>query len=114
LLDELSREATGSNFADASAADQDALFDVPDERSAAFVRLVLTMTLDVVYGPPQYGGNPDRSGWKALGWPGFTQPRGFTAEQVSEPDAGAQSSGQALTDLRPSLSAETGWELGSE
>lgn len=113
-LDERSREANGSDFADASAEHQDALLDTADERSAAFIRLVLEMTLDAVYGPPQYGGNRDRSGWKALGWPGFTQPQGFTAEQVSEPDAGVSSSRQAFTDLRSRLSDETGWELGSE
>ncbi len=114
LLDDLSRDASGRDFADASLADQDELLEVADERSAAFVRLVLMMTLDAVYGPPQYGANADGSSWKPLGWPGFTQPRGFTAEQVSEPDTGAERSGQALTDLSSSLSAETGWELGSE
>jgi hypothetical protein len=114
LLDDRCREAAGCNFADASAEDQDALLEIPDERLPAFVRLVLMLTLDAVYGPPQYGGNRDGGSWKALRWPGFTQPRGFSAEQVSEPDAGATTSSEALTDLRSSLEAETGWRLGSE
>jgi gluconate 2-dehydrogenase gamma chain len=114
LLDDRSREASGLSFADVTASDQDALLDTDDERVAAFVRLVLMMTLDAVYGPPHYGANRDGAGWKRLGWPGFTQPRGFTAAQVSEPDAGATASGEALTDLGSSLEAETGWQLGSE
>jgi Gluconate 2-dehydrogenase subunit 3 len=114
LLDHRSREANGLDFADATATEQDALLEIPDERLTGFVRLVLMMTLDVVYGSPQYGGNRDGAGWKPLGWPGFTQPAGFTAAEVSEPDAAATTSGEALTDLRSGLESETGWQLGSE
>ena len=36
---------------------------------------------------PEYGGNRDLVGWSVNHWPGDTQPRGFTPEQVSNPDA---------------------------
>jgi hypothetical protein len=114
LLDHRSREANGVDFADATTEDQETLLDVPDERLAVFVRLVLMLTLDAVYGPQQYGGNRNGVGWKPLGWPGFTQPGGFTPEQVSDTDDDTRGASEALTDLRSSLEAETGWHLGSE
>jgi gluconate 2-dehydrogenase gamma chain len=109
LLDRLCRETYGVEFADASTADRDALLDAPDEELTAFVGLALMLTLEVMYGPPQYGGNDGGTNWKPLGWPGFTQPRGFTAAEVSEPDAGTTASGEALTQLRSGLPADAGW-----
>jgi hypothetical protein len=113
LLDHRSREAYGVDFVDAPAADQDTLLGVTDPELAEFVDLALTLTLEAVYGPPQYGANRDGAGWTPLGWPGFTQPRGFTEAEVSEPDAGASGSPEALTELRSSLREDTGWQLGS-
>lgn len=113
LLDRRSRERHGVDFADAPTADQDAVLDAPDEQLSAFVRLVLTLTLEVVYGPPQYGGNRDGAGWKPLGWPGFTQPRGFTPGEVSEPDVGASASRNAASELRSSLPDDAGWRSES-
>jgi len=113
LLDRRSREAHGVDFADAPTADQDALLDAPDEQLGAFVRLALTLTLEAVYGPPQYGGNRDGAGWKPLGWAGFTQPQGFTPAQVSEPDGGATGSREAVSELRSSLPGEAGWRSDS-
>jgi Gluconate 2-dehydrogenase subunit 3 len=102
-LDRHARAYAGIDFTEASAADQDAVLDEP--ALAEFVDLALTMTLDAVYGPPDYGGNRNGTGWKALGWPGFTQPHGFTPEQVSAPDGGvAASRDTALPDA-------TGWDL---
>jgi hypothetical protein len=83
-LDAHARARFDSRFADAGAADQDALLDEP--ALADFVELAMTLTLDAVYGDPAYGGNRGRAGWEPLGWPGFTQPGGFTHEQVSHPD----------------------------
>jgi Gluconate 2-dehydrogenase subunit 3 len=34
------------------------------------------------YGAPEYGGNRDLAGWSAIGFPGDSQPRGYTDEQV--------------------------------
>jgi hypothetical protein len=52
-----------------------------------FASLVLSDALDVLYGPPEYGGNRGLVGWTATGWPGDVQPRGFTNAQVSTLDA---------------------------
>jgi hypothetical protein len=35
------------------------------------------------YGPPEYGGNRDLAGWEAIAFPGDSQPRGYTDEEVS-------------------------------
>jgi hypothetical protein len=51
-----------------------------------FASLILSDALDVMYGPPEYGGNRGLVGWTATGWPGDVQPRGFTRRQVSELD----------------------------
>ncbi len=109
VLDRCSREAYGVDFADAPTVDQDVLLDASDEKLRAFVRLALTLTLEAVYGPPQYGGNRDGAGWKPLGWPGFTQPQGFAPAQVSEPDGGATASREAVSELRSSLPEDAGW-----
>jgi hypothetical protein len=109
LLDRRCRKEYGAAFADASTRDQDALLDAPDDELGAFVELALMLTLEVMYGPPQYGGNEREVNWKSLDWPGFTQPRGFTAAEVSEPDAGATASGEALSELRSGLPEDAGW-----
>jgi hypothetical protein len=62
-----------------------------DEELQPFVGTALANTLEVMYGPPEYGGNHDLAGWRPLGWPGDAQPRGFTPAEVSEPDRGTAS-----------------------
>jgi hypothetical protein len=114
LLDRRARAACGSAFADASAVDQDAVLDAADDELQQFIAIALSLTIEVVYGPPQYGGNRDGANWRRLGWPGFTQPRGFTARQVSEPDAGTTPSGQAVSELGSELSQNAGWRLQTD
>ena len=43
-------------------------------------------TLDAMYGAPEYGGNRDLAGWGFTAYDGDVQPRGFTDEQVTQPD----------------------------
>lgn len=38
-----------------------------------------------MYGPPEYGGNRDGAGWRAIGFAGDVQPRGWTDDEVSLP-----------------------------
>jgi hypothetical protein len=102
-LDHSSLARCGATFADADAADQDAVIDDPE--LAAFVGLALSLTLDAVYGEPTYGGNRDRAGWRPLDWPGFTQPDGFTHSQVSAPDGGATAKQDS------SLPDAAGWDV---
>jgi len=61
------------------------LSDQTDGDVQSFVGTALSNTLDAMYGPPEYGGNHDLVGWTSVGWQGDTQPKGFTAAQVSEP-----------------------------
>jgi hypothetical protein len=124
-LDARCRDTFGVAFADAKATDQDAVLDGADDELAAFVRLALGLTLDAVYGSPHYGGNPGGAAWRPLRWPGFTEPIGFTAAEVSEPDPepagsgagagaapGAQgpSASEAVSELRANLPEGAGWE----
>ena len=66
------------------ADQQDAMLRAPE--LVDFVSLVLSDTLDVMYGPPEYGGNVGLAGWTATGWPGDVQPRGFTRREVGTLD----------------------------
>jgi hypothetical protein len=71
-------------FVAASPVDQDGMLDDPS--AGPFVALVLSDTLDVMYGPPEYGGNRGLVGWTSTGWPGDVQPRGYTHRQVRRLD----------------------------
>jgi len=88
-LDELA--PAGTTFASLSGPEQDAILARGDDPALSEFRdLVLSDTLDVVYGPPEYGGNRGLVGWSTYGWPGDVQPRGYSDEQVSEPDPPGQ------------------------
>ena len=63
-----------------------------DPEVVDFASLVLSDALDVMYGPPEYGGNLGLVGWTATGWPGDVQPRGYSQREVSELDPGTPSS----------------------
>lgn len=76
-------------FTDAPPDGQDAM--LLDSEVIDFSSLVLSDALDVMYGPPEYGGNRGLVGWTATGWPGDVQPRGYTAGEVSELDPATSS-----------------------
>ena len=77
-------------FATAAPDGQDAMLRAADVID--FASLVLSDSLDVMYGPPEYGGNRRLVGWNATGWPGDVQPRGYSARQVSRLDPPSSSS----------------------
>ncbi len=52
----------------------------------ALVDVAFIHTLDAMYGAPEYGGNNNLAGWDFTGYMGDVQPRGFSAEQVENPD----------------------------
>jgi hypothetical protein len=63
--------------------------DVDDDEQARRLRdarelraLFYTHACEGAYGPPEYGGNPDGAGWLAIQFPGDSQPRGYTDEEV--------------------------------
>jgi len=85
-LDELSRRRTGHPFTQAPAADQDALLTSRDEVVTRFVDVAVTNSIEALCGPPEYGGNHALAGWHGLQWRGDSQPAGYNAAQVTEPD----------------------------
>jgi hypothetical protein len=85
-LDKRARPVAGADFAAATPAQQDSILsDRRDRRVQELVGVAFANTLEAVYGPPEYGGNHRLVGWRYTDWPGDTQPRGFTAAEVSGP-----------------------------
>ncbi len=70
--------ALGADFATLPAADQDARLDAVPE----FKQLLYGHACEGAYGAPEYGGNRDLGGWRAIGFPGDVQPRGYTDDEV--------------------------------
>jgi hypothetical protein len=70
--------ALGDDFATLPAADQDARLDAVPE----FKQLLYGHACEGAYGAPEYGGNRDLGGWRAIGFPGDVQPRGYTDDEV--------------------------------
>ena len=63
--------------------------DEQDRRLAAapvFRMLLYGHANEGCYGAPEYGGNRDGRGWAAIAFPGDSQPRGYTDEEVSRRD----------------------------
>ena len=70
--------ALGSDFAALPADDQDARLDAVPE----FKQLLYGHACEGAYGAPEYGGNRDLGGWRAIGFPGDVQPRGYADDEV--------------------------------
>jgi hypothetical protein len=47
--------------------------------------LAVTHTFELYFAAPEYGGNKALGGWKAVGFEGDRQPRGFTREEIDDP-----------------------------
>jgi len=71
--------ALGDDFTTVDAATQDARLDALPE----FRALLYRHACEGAYAPPEYGGNRDQAGWRAIGFPGDVQPRGYTDVEVS-------------------------------
>lgn len=70
--------ALGADFRTLPAAVQDARLDAVPE----FKQLLYEHACEGAYSAPEYGGNRDLGGWRAIGFPGDVQPRGYTDEEV--------------------------------
>jgi Gluconate 2-dehydrogenase subunit 3 len=71
--------ALGPDFCDGGGNEQDRRLDAQRE-----LRDVLYLhACEGAYGPPEYGGNHDLAGWRAIAWEGDVQPRGYTDDEVS-------------------------------
>jgi hypothetical protein len=71
----------GPDFADVDAGEQDRRLRDNEE----FTKLVYQHACEGMYGAPEYGGNRGGVGWSYIGFPGDTQPRGYSDQEVSGP-----------------------------
>jgi hypothetical protein len=71
--------ALGADFPRLPPEEQDARLDAAPQ----FKQLVYEHACEGAYGAPEYGGNRDLGGWRAIGFPGDVQPRGYTDAEVS-------------------------------
>lgn len=74
---------TGGDFASASDAEKDAALVKDPE---GFVTLLFGHAIEGMYSCPEYGGNAGLVGWTDISFPGDSQPRGYSAAEVSRSD----------------------------
>ena len=71
--------ALGDDFLDAELAEQTARVDAARELK----QLLFEHACEACYGPPEYGGNRELTGWRAIGYAGDVQPRGWSDAEVT-------------------------------
>jgi hypothetical protein len=70
--------ALGADYLDVDVDEQDRrLGGQPELRELFYAH-----ACEGAYGPPEYGGNTDLAGWRAIQFPGDSQPRGYTDDEV--------------------------------
>ena len=85
-------DMAGGDFTKASPDQQDQiLIQISDFRDILF-----THAIEGMYAVPEYGGNQGLVGWQDIEFPGDSQPRGYTASQVSTSDGPDPASPSAL------------------
>lgn len=72
----------GGDFTAISAPEQDRV--LASDALAGFMPLLFSHTIEGMYSIPEYGGNAGRVGWIEIGYPGDSQPRGYTAAELAE------------------------------
>jgi hypothetical protein len=75
-----------ARFVDAPPPTRDLILRADDPAIAELVDVAFVHTLELMYGAPEYGGNRDLAGWEYTGYMGDVQPRGWTREEVENPD----------------------------
>ena len=80
LLDSMA----GGDFTSASPSQQDQI--LMSDGAAPFLDVLYTHAIEGTYGDPLYGGNANRSGWTEIKFPGPSQPRGYTRDEVANSD----------------------------
>jgi hypothetical protein len=74
----------GGDFSTVSAAKQDTI--LAKASVSTFLSLLFEHTIEGLYSNPEYGGNRGLAGWTDIKYPGDSQPRGYTADEVSRSD----------------------------
>lgn len=83
----LDKAAGPGGFAAAPAPIRDAVLQTSDDPAIrALLDAAVPHTMEFLYGAPEYGGNKDLVGWEFTDFDGDVQPRGYTDQEVSEPD----------------------------
>jgi hypothetical protein len=59
------------------------LIDSPAGRDPQLKQLLFEHACEATYGAPEYGGNRDLAGWRAIAYEGDVQPRGWSHAEVS-------------------------------
>jgi hypothetical protein len=80
LLDKLA----GGDFTTAAPAAQDEI--LARTEVSTFLSLLFEHTIEGMYSGPEYGGNRGLAGWKDIGFPGDSQPVGYTSDEVERSD----------------------------
>jgi hypothetical protein len=71
--------ALGRDFADQPPDEQDRRLGA----HSVFKQVLYRHACEGAYSAPEYGGNRDTAGWRAIGFPGDVQPRGYSDDEVS-------------------------------
>lgn len=71
----------GADFAASAPAEQEARLN----DGGTFTDLLYEHCCEGMYGAPEYGGNRDLAGWRAIGFAGDVQPRGYGDGEVAGP-----------------------------
>jgi hypothetical protein len=105
--------AADGGFANTPAPLQDViLLTSGDVAIAELMDIAVVHTMQFMYGAPEYGGNRDLVAWKYTNYAGDVQPRGYTREQIEQPDAasaaGASAEDEIPGDLLPGLMVAAG------
>jgi len=74
-------QALGAGFCDLDPAEQDRRLRAAGE----FTAVLYEHCCEGMYGAPEYGGNRSGSGWRAIGYAGDVQPRGWSDDEVAGP-----------------------------
>jgi len=74
----------GGDFTKVSDAERDKI--LAGSAASDFLTLLFEHTIEGLYSVPEYGGNRGLAGWKDIGYPGDSQPRGYTPDEVSRSD----------------------------
>lgn len=79
--------AAGGSFGELPGPARDLILrNSDDDAVAELIDIAFPHTYELMYGAPEYGGNGDLTGWRYTVYDGDVQPRGWTREQIEQPD----------------------------
>lgn len=90
-LDRLTLENFGvSAFVSLKSTEQDQILTALERNQSRFFSTLLEHTMEGFYGDPRHSGNKNQVGWKVIGFPGPSFPKGYESPlgsyDANEPD----------------------------